>query len=347
MSSRHSSRATVATVAELAGVSVASVSRVLNGLPATPEMEQRVRDAAKQLGYVPNATARSLKSRRTQQLGFAVEDVGNPVYVEMMRAISRVTKAAGYRLLLHSTDSDREEELRLIHDLNRGFVDGLILSPIRISDDRIEALVQSPVPVVVIGTLPDDVPIDNVRADSRSGIATAVAHLFEGGCRRIAMLNGPLDTVPGEARRAGYERGLAGVGVALDEALVETATEFTAHQGYESAKRLLAREKFDGLVCANDLIAVGAMRAIREHGLTVPDDVAVVGVDNTELATTSTPQLTSVTLNSSERGRTAAELLLARIDDPALAPCHLTLPPRLIVRESSSRNPAGLSSLTG
>src|SRR5882762_7105766 len=124
------SRPTVVTVARLAGVSVASVSRVLNGGTATPRMEQRVRSAAAQLGYVPDAAARSLRAGRTYQLAFAVADLGNPTYVDMMRGVEAVTSSSGYRLLVHSTGSDPADEISLIESLGHRYVDGLILSTI-------------------------------------------------------------------------------------------------------------------------------------------------------------------------------------------------------------------------
>ena len=144
---------TVRTVADLAGVSIASASRVLNGLGASSETTHRVREAAAQVGYVPNAIARSLQSQRTGLLALAVADIGNPVYVEMMRAIEEVAKLAGYQLLVHATGADPAGELTLLRGLGRRYVDGLILSPLRITEGHLTAMRRSPVPVVVVGQL--------------------------------------------------------------------------------------------------------------------------------------------------------------------------------------------------
>ncbi len=148
-------RPTLITVARLAGVSVASVSRVLNGGSATPAMEERVRTAAGQLGYVPDAGARSLRAGRTQQLALAVADVGNPTYVAMMRGIESKVRASGYRLLVHSTGSDSADEVSLVESLGHRYVDGLIICPIRITHELLRALASAATPVVVVGNLPE------------------------------------------------------------------------------------------------------------------------------------------------------------------------------------------------
>jgi LacI family transcriptional regulator len=331
-----SRRPTLVTVAREAGVSIASVSRVMNGLPATPGMVERVRTASEAVGYVPDAVARSLRAGRTSQLAFTVADVANPVYVAMMRAIVRVTRRAGYRLLLGSTDSDPDVEVALLRSLRNRYVDGLILSPIRVTPELLDELRRPARPVVVIGTVPDDVPVDNVRADSRRGVGLAIRHLLEAGHRSVALVNGPTDTVPGTARLEGYQRALAEAERPFDPALVETADDFTFAAGRRATHALFARQRPSALFCANDLLAVGALRALDDLGLRVPDDVAVVGMDDTELAEMSNPSLSSVSLASEERGELAARLLLERLDHPDAPPAHASIPPRLVVRASSA-----------
>jgi len=326
----------VLTVARRAGVSIASVSRVLNGLSASPEMELRVRAATKALGYVPDARARSLKAGRTMQLGFAVGDIANPVYVEMMRSIEELTTHGGFRLLLHSTGSDPLNEIDLIDGLGRNYVDGLIFIPLRITPELLRSLRRAPVPVVIIGSLAEGEPLDAVRADSRLGAALAVEHLAVAGRRSIALLNGDPSTVPGAARHEGYRAGLAGVAMPYDAGLVAVGGAFTYAAGHAAAIELFSRARPDAIFCASDLIAVGAMRALADLGLAVPDDVAVVGMDDTELARMSTPALSSVSLGSTERARIAARLLLERLVDPTLAPRRHTVAPTLMVRESSA-----------
>jgi LacI family transcriptional regulator, galactose operon repressor len=328
-------RPTVVTVAKRAGVSIASVSRVMNGLPASADMERRVRAATAALDYVPDARGRSLKGGRTMQLAFAVADIANPVYIEMMRAIEEITKAAGFRLVLHSTGSDSANEIDLIEGLGRRYADGLILSPLRITPEHLKALRAATVPIVIIGSLPDDEPLDSVRADSRRGVGLAIEHLVSEGRRSIGFVNGDPLTVPGTARQEGYRSALAVAGLKYDERLEIDGGAFTHTAGHGAARRLFSRARPDALFCADDLIAVGAMRALADLHIRVPQDVAVVGMDDTELARISMPALSSVSLGSGERARLAANLLLDRLKDPTLPPRHRTVAPYLVVRESS------------
>ncbi|HEY3501649.1 MAG TPA: LacI family DNA-binding transcriptional regulator [Actinocatenispora sp.] len=326
---------TIVTIAERAGVSIASVSRVLNGQSTRPETLQRVMAAADALGYVPNAAARSLKSRRTQHIAFAMADIANPVYLAMVREIQQVLRAAGYRLVLHSTDADVDDELEVLRGLGQRYVDGLILCPIRVTAGHLAELARTSVPVVVIGSVPDGQRVDSVRADSRTGVALAVRHLYEQGRRRIGFVNGPLDTVPGAARDAGFRAALADVDLDYEPELVELG-DFYLEGGAQATARLLDRTRIDALLCANDLMAVGALRTLRERGRSVPGDVAVVGMDDTDLATTTWPPLTSVGLGSAERGRRAAELLIDRIAGAGTdRHRQILVPPRLVVRGSS------------
>ncbi|WP_328539326.1 LacI family DNA-binding transcriptional regulator [Streptomyces sp. NBC_00344] len=327
---------TIVSIAEHAGVSIASVSRVLNGMSARPATVQKVEQAVAELGYVPNAVARSLKGGRTRQLTFAMEDIGNPVYVAMVRGIQAVTRAAGYRLLLHSTDAVVDDELAVIRSLSDRTSDGLILCPIRVTDAYAQALSTAAAPVVIIGSVPESVPVDSVRTDSVRGVALAVRHLYDTGRRRIAFVNGPLDTVPGRNRATGYRTALAGLGLPYDEALVVN-TEFSTEAGATAAEQLLGAGP-DALFCANDVLAVGAVRTLHSRGLRIPGDIAVAGMDDSSFAQAAWPPLTSVDLGSTERGRTAAEMLLARLGTgPApRAPQHTTAIPRLVVRASTA-----------
>ncbi|MGV9307565.1 MULTISPECIES: LacI family DNA-binding transcriptional regulator [unclassified Nonomuraea] len=326
---------TITTIAERAGVSIASVSRVLNGLPTREETVRRVLTAAEELGYVRNAVARSLKSRRTHQIAFAMADIGNPVYLAMVRQIQPVLKAAGYRLVLHSTDAIVADEIDVLHSLGERYVDGLIMSPLRVTDEHLKMIAAARAPVVIIGSVPDGTRVDNVRADSRTGVRLAIDHLHALGRRRIGFLNGPLDTVPGAARAAAYREALKERGLPYDEGIVEVG-DFYRAAGARAARALLERAAgVDALMCANDLIALGALDVLRAGGLRVPEDVAVVGMDDTDLAAASWPSLTSVSLGSAERGKAAAELMLDRLKDTGREPRLVTVPPVLAVRAST------------
>lgn len=327
------SRPTIAAVARAAGVSVASVSRVLNGLPATEEMVERVQRAVQELGYVPDSRARSLKVGRTFQLTLAVADVGNPVYVTMMRAVEEVVSAAGYRLVVTATGPDVVDEVALVRGMARGYADGLVISPLRVDEDLIKSIRECEVPVVVAGNVPAKAGVDTIRANSPKGILLAVEHLTAKGRRRIAFVNGPADTVPGTARAKGFADAMKEF--TLTSAGEIEAADFTFAAGREAGKKLFTKRGPDAVVCANDLLAVGVMHELAAYGLDVPNDVAVVGMDDSELAEQSFPPLTSVNLGSAERGRRAAELLLARIEDSTRTPRRIVVQPSLSVRRST------------
>jgi LacI family transcriptional regulator len=312
---------------------VASVSRVLNGQPATTEMIDRVRKAAEELSYVPDARARSLKVGRTFQLTLAVADVGNPVYVTMMRAVESVVSAAGYRLVVTTTGQDVVDEVALVRGMARGYADGLVISPLRVDDDLIKSIRECEVPVVVAGNVPANAGVDTVRANSPKGMALAVEHLLAAGRDRIAFVNGPVDTVPGTARAKGFAEAVKRY--KLKAAGGIEAADFTFAAGRAAGKELFKKSSPNAVICANDLIAVGVMHELAAYGLTVPEDVAVVGMDDSELAEQSFPPLTSVNLGSAERGRRAAELLLARIEDDSRAPRRIVVQPTLSVRRST------------
>ncbi|QRP43237.1 LacI family DNA-binding transcriptional regulator [Amycolatopsis sp. FDAARGOS 1241] len=336
-----STRATLMQVAERAGVSLASTSRALHGAGASKAMVERVRAAAEELGYSADAIGRSLRMKKTFQVAFAVADIGNPVYVEMMRAIHEVLEPHGYRVVVMSTGDTSTSTVELVRSLGSGFVDGMIVSPLRTDDALITEIQQAPVPVVVIGRAMDDRGISSVSTDSAGGIGEAVRHLHAIGRRRIGFLNGPVDTTPGASRQRGFDA-VAGE-IAAERIEREVACDFTVSAGLEAARRLFARspqQRLDALVAANDLLAIGAIRAVRELGLSVPEDVAVTGMDDTEIGRVFQPSLTSVSLGTTERGRAAARIMLQLADDPDQAAQQISVGPELVVRESTSV-PAG------
>lgn len=331
-------RATLPQVAEHAGVSLASASRALHGNGASAAMVDKVRAAAEELGYRPDATGRSLRMRKTFQIAFAVADIGNPVYVEMMTAIQQVVSDRGYRLLVATTGDTPESTVELVRGLVAGSVDGLVISPLRVNEDLIAALRGAGKPVVVIGRALVNDHLDCVSTDSAGGIGEAVEHVVSLGRRRIGFLNGPLDTTPGEARQRGFDAAVRGGDLDVETADTEVAEDFTVAAGLVAARALLARHAaapLDAVVAANDLLAIGAIKAAREAGLSVPGDLAVTGMDDTELGRVFHPSLTSVSLGAGERGRAAAELLLGQLEDPARERHNVTVEARLVARAST------------
>jgi LacI family transcriptional regulator len=330
----QAARPTIVEVSRRAGVSISSVSRALNGRTTNADIIQRVNDAVAELGYVPSAIAQSFRKQLSGQVAFAVEDIGNPAYLAMVRSIQPVLRAAGIRLMLHSTEGIVSDEIDVVERLQTRLVDGLIICPIRPDERLLGALTNAAKPVVVIGRLPRRIPVDNVRGESRDGARLAVEHLIARGSRRIGLINGPSDTLPSQARRAGYLDALEQHGLA-DPALVEEADAFSFEAGQAAAGRLLDRVDVDGLLGITDRLAFGGMHAARERGRSVPGDVRIVGIDDSELAATSIPGLTSVDLGAVERGRIAAELMIARLGDESRPPRTISIPPRLTERETT------------
>ena len=338
-------RPTVVEVARRAGVSIASVSRVLNGKSSRPETEERVRAAAAELGYIPDATGRALKLGSSLQVAFAVDDVANPVYTEMMKGVEAGMAGSGTRLLVASTGHDLADLISLVKGLSRGYADALVISPLRTSPELVEALLAAPVPVVVVGSVGAAVSLDTVRTDSGLGVQIAYRHLVETGRRRIAFVNGPSDTAPGRARQQGFSVACADHG---GKGPVLEAAGFTVDDGERAWSELAAlgpRQRPDAVLAANDLLAFGVLRAALTAGRMVPKHLAVVGIDDTEFARVFSPSLTSVSLGARQRGQAAAELLRDRMKAPGSPARTVLVEPRLVIRESSA--PSGGAKASG
>jgi len=329
--------ANIEAVAKQAGVSVASVSRVINGTAARADTEERVRKAIAELGYQPNSAARALKVRQSEQICLSFDDLANPAYIAMTRGVGRTLSSSKYRLILSSAFSSVEEIVKHLQTMGRGFADGLIISPIY-NDDRITKLISElQMPVVLVGTMPAGLNVDNVYVDSSAGIAMAVDHLVETGRTKIGLINGPLSTRPGMRRKAAFEKAIRGAGLKFEASSVFQANTFSPEAGYFALSEVTDLTKFDAFVCANDQLAAGAMKFASENNISIPGDIAIVGVDNTDMASLLYPTLTSIDLKAEERGEIAAALMLDRLANPDRAPKQIVVEPKLVIRESTSK----------
>ena len=329
--------ANIEAVAKQAGVSVASVSRVINGTAARADTEMRVRKAIAELDYQPNSAARALKVRQSEQICLSFDDLANPAYIAMTRGVGRELSSSKYRLILSSAFSSVEEIVKHLQTMGRGFADGLIISPIY-SDERITKLISAlQIPVVLIGNLPDGVDVDNVHVDSSAGVAMAIEHLIETGRSKIGFINGPLNTKPGMRRKAAFEKAIKAAGFKFDKASVIQANTFSPEAGYFAFSEIEDFSKFDAFLCANDQLAAGAMKFASENGISIPGDIAIVGIDNTDMASLLHPTLTSVDLKAEERGEIAAQLMLDRLANPDRASKRITVEPKLVIRESTAK----------
>ena len=327
--------ATIKSVALQAGVSIASVSRVINGTVARGETEERVWKAVKEQGYQPNSAARALKVRKSEQICLSFDDLANPAYVSMTRGVGRALSGTDFRLLLSSAFSSIEEILKHLESMGRGFADGLIISPIY-SDKRItEALSKLQIPVVLIGTMPKGIDVDNVWVDSAAGVRVAVDHLKSTGRKKIGLINGPINTNPGRKRLAAFESAIRDFDLEFSQANVIQAAAFSTDAGYAAAVEVQNFSRFDSIICANDQIAAGLMKFCYENEISIPEKLAIVGIDNIDLASLLRPSLTSIDLYAERRGSLAAQLMLDRLANPDRPTQKIIVEPTLVIRESS------------
>jgi DNA-binding LacI/PurR family transcriptional regulator len=349
-----SSPPTLEQVAALAGVSRATVSRVVNGSPkVSPEVRAQVERAVAKLGYVPNRAARSLVTRRADSVALVVSEsharfFSEPFFAGMVRGVSAALAGTGVQLLLLIAQN-LPDRSRLERYVVGGHVDGVLLASLHGDDPLPATLERAGVPAVLVGRpagpgTPGDrhdpstgrgARASYVDADNRGGARAAVLHLAARGRRRIATITGPLDMGVGLDRLDGYRDGLAAAGLAADPALVEPG-DFTEEGGAAAMVRLLARPgpPVDAVFAASDLMAAGALRALRAAGRRVPEEVAVVGFEDSAVARYAQPPLTTVRQPIEEMGRQATRLLLAKMAGEATG-MHLVLDTELVVRAST------------
>jgi LacI family transcriptional regulator, galactose operon repressor len=321
-------------VAERAGVSKATVSRVLNGSRSVaPDKEARVRRAAQELGYEPFGPAQALRQQRVRVWAVIIADIENPFFTSMVRGIEDVAYGEGYRLVLCNSDGDVNKEAGYLDIAIRERMAGVVIAAASNTDSHIERLVAEGIPAVAVDRRLDGPRVDSVVVDNATGAAEATRHLIEGGSRRVACIAGPPIVSTSNERLSGYRDGLRSAGVSYDRALVRRA-DYREDGGYKAARSLLALDdRPDALFVTNNLMTVGALRAIRDADLRIPRDIAVVGFDDSPLAELMHPRLTVVAQPTYEIGRTAAELLADRA--APRSPKDIVLMPRLVVRESS------------
>jgi LacI family transcriptional regulator len=324
-------------VAKLSDVSRSTVSRVINNNPHVSEStRQRVQEVIRSVNYRPNIAARGLAAGRTRILGLVIPTgvtalFSDPYYPILIQGISVTCNALDHSVMLWIAEP--EYERRMIRQLtNNGVVDGFIVAAAIEDDPIVNALHEAQIPFVTVGRYPRFDDVSYVDTDDRAGAFEGVTHLVRLGRRRIACITGPFNTMAAQERLDGYREALTRRQIKFDPALV-VESDYTRAGGYSAMRRLLVQQP-DALFASSDDMAVGALRAIREAGLRVPEDVAMVGFDDMPFAVQTEPPLTTVRQPIEQTGRLAAQILIDQISQPGEAVRRIMLPTELVIRKS-------------
>lgn len=331
------SPATMRDVAERAGVSTATVSRYLAG--QSVRAADVVAEAIEELGFRPNPIAQRLSSGSTMACALVVPDITNPFFSAVVRGVEEVARAAGYDLVLYNTDEDPELEAHIIEQL-RSRVDGVLIAPTSESESGpgLDLLERLEVPIVLLDReAPALEGHDSVKVDNAGGVRQAIDHLVGLGHRRIGLVAGPLGSTPGRERYEGSLAALEAHDIELEPMLIENGG-FKEDGGYQAMLRLLALSAIPTAVFIhNNLMTIGALRAMRDMAIRIPQDVSVIGFDDHVFANLLTPPLTVVSRPTVEQGILAMRLLLNRFNPEYSAPSRrLILETNLTVRQSTS-----------
>jgi LacI family transcriptional regulator len=330
---------TIRDVAKRARVAPTTVSRVINHSGYVSDATRaRVEAAIDDLGYVPNRLARSLRLKRTNTLGLVVTDITNPFWPAVARGVEDTAHSAGFNVILCNTDESEAKQEQYLDVLVQERVDGILLVPACASAALGEWIRGQAIPVVLLDRRVDCARADTVRGDSERGAYELVRHLISLGHERIAVLSGRRDVSTAADRVAGYRRALAEAGLEARAEWVQWG-QFTQASGYEATERLLdTSPRPSALFAANNFLAVGALRALRNAGLQVPDDMSVVSFDDLTSALVIEPFLTVAHQPAYEMGQRAAELLLNRLSgDGPNGYQEIVLPIKLTIRRSSEQ----------
>lgn len=332
---------TLEEIAKAAGLSASTVSRALSnsGYPLSPATRQRVSEIAREMGYKPNIAARSLRTDQTNSIGVIVDDILSPFVPPIVRGIQDYLRAHDYLSLIVNSDWDPQIEQEAINTLLSRPVDGLVF--VEYSHiAKSEALEQSNKPYVFVHRLFGSAIRHSIVPDDHFGAALAVRHLAGLGHRRIGYINGPARWHTSQQRLAGYQDELTAHGLPLDPALMQPG-DWEFEGGYSAARSLLAlHDRPTAIFAANDLMALGAICAIQDAGLSVPRDIAIVGYDNRDFTTIFRPRITTVSMPVYDMGRAAAELLVRQIEHGPQDTPEIKVRGELFIRETCGADPS-------
>lgn len=325
-------------VAKRAGVSIATVSRVLNGNNGVRgDIKQRVEAAMEELDYRPNPAARSLRSNRSRIIGLLISDIQNPFFIGLIRGVEDEALHHEYSLILCNSSESPQREQQYLDVLYAERVAGIIVVPTReqFGDETRKRFRERGIPIVAVDRRVRDRDIDAVLTDNVQGAREAVGHLIANGYRRIGVVTGPLTVTTGRERLEGYRLALEDAGIPLDPTL-ERSGSFNAESGHQLAGELLdLTPPPDALFLGNNLLTLGALNAIHERGLAVPDDIGLIGYDEIQWAALGSISLSTMTQPAYDIGSAAALRLFQRMSNPSQSRQEIILAATLKVRGSS------------
>lgn len=329
--------ATIYDVAREANVSMATVSRVVNGNPnVKPSTRKKVLEAIERLGYRPNAVARGLASKKTTTVGVIIPDIASILFAELARGIEDIATMYEYNIILSNSDQNKEKEMRLMETMLGKQVDGVIFMGGKLSDELIEEFKKSPVPVVLAATVDEDRGTPSVNIDYEAASFEAVQSLIEKGHKHVAAVIGPLeDPINGQLKFSGYRKAMEEAGVGIKDGYVSVG-DLSYDSGLQAAEAFLQLpEKPTAIFVGTDEMALGVIHGIQDAKLSVPDDIEIVGFDNTRLATMVRPTLTTVVLPMYDIGAVAMRLLTKFMNKEEVEERNVILPHRIEYREST------------
>ncbi|MBC7248696.1 MAG: LacI family DNA-binding transcriptional regulator [Anaerolineae bacterium] len=328
---------TLEEVAQIAGVSRSTVSRVINNHPnVRAETRERVWQAIQECGYQPHAVARSLVTNRTRIVGMVIPETvttlfTDPFFPLLLQGATEACNTHHYQLLLSLFNDPTGQEKTYQRVMRSGYVDGVIVASASLQDPVIPSLLRDGIPFVSVGRHPDE-QINYVDVDNVNGARMAVEHLIQLGHRRIGTITGPLDMISGQDRLRGYRQALAAHDLPIEEELIVEG-DFRESGGVAGMQRLLSASP-SAVFVASDIMALGALKALRQENLRVPQDISLVGFDDIPLASALEPPLTTVRQPVRRMGALAVEMLLDLIEHPGAGPRRIVLPTQLVIRKS-------------
>lgn len=331
---------TIYDVAKKAGVSIATVSRVLNNSSSVSEKtRQRVKKAIEEMNYTPNVIASALTKKSTLTLGLLIPDISNPFFSELARGVEDASSDFGFNIMMCNTDYILNKEATYISLLKQKSIDGFIISSAHYNDQNVISLLKDNIPLVLLGRDIDDsetMPVDSVVSDNVKGGYIATKHLIDLGHKEIGCILGPPSIKVNLERKKGYLKAMKEANLKVNPDFIGYG-DFKVEFGYKKTLEIYESPyKPTAIFAANDLTAIGAIRALKKYGLRVPQDVSVVGYDNTMLAEMLDPPLTTINQQMRKMGYHATELLIKRIKGERSAGKKVVFDIDLVVRKSTS-----------